>query len=64
VRTLSFKDSVLLVVVNETDGEANLRLRAEEVAQPIRVRVGAERAVMVLVDKRTGRLIESTERQK
>jgi len=61
VRTLSFKDSVLLVVVNETDVEANLRLRAEEVAQPIRVRVGAERAVMVLVDKRTGRPIGSTE---
>jgi hypothetical protein len=61
VRTLSFKDSVLFVVVNETDVEANLRLRAEEVAQPIRMRVGAERAVMVLVDKRTGRLIGSTE---
>jgi hypothetical protein len=61
VRSLRFKDSILFVVVNETDVEANLRLRAEEVAQPIRVRVGAERAVMVLVDKRTGRLIGSTE---
>jgi hypothetical protein len=61
VRPLRFSDAILFVVVNETDVEANLRLRAEEVAQPIRVRVGAERAVMVLVDKRTGRLIGSTE---
>ncbi len=61
VRALRFTDSILLVVVNETNADASLQLRVEGISQPVRVRVAAERALMVLVDKRTGRVIGSTE---
>jgi hypothetical protein len=61
VRPLPFKDSVLFVVVNETDTDASVRLPVPGAPQPVRVRVAAERAIMVLVDTRSGKVIGSTQ---
>jgi hypothetical protein len=61
VRPLRFADSILLVVVNETNADADLRVRVDAIVRPVRVRVAAERATIVLVDKRTGAVIGTTQ---
>ena len=62
VRSLAFDDSLLLVVVNENDADRDLRVAVTGAPwPPVRVRVAAERALMVLVDKKTGATIGTTE---
>jgi hypothetical protein len=60
VRPLHFANSILLVVVNETGTDADLRVQVNGVARAVPVRVPAERATMVLLDKHTGATIGTT----
>ena len=61
VRALRFTDSILLVVVNETNADADLRVRVAPLTRPVRVHVAAERATMVVVDRKTGATIGTTQ---
>jgi len=60
VRPLVFKDAILVVVSNETDREAVVRVRVPGAAQPVRITVPSERARMVLVERKTGRVVGTT----
>jgi hypothetical protein len=63
VRPLVFERSTLLVVVNETDADATIsvRLAANANQAASSVRIAADRAVMVLVDRRTGQILDSSQ---
>jgi hypothetical protein len=62
VRALAFDDALLLIVVNENDAVHDLRVAVTGATwPPVRVRVAAERAVMLFVDKKTGAVIGTTE---
>ena len=60
VRAMPFEHAILLVAVNETDTDANIRVQADGLPQPVRLHVAAERALMMVVQKRTGRVVGST----
>jgi hypothetical protein len=57
VRPVVFRDAVLIVVSNETDRDASVQVRLPGVATPVTIPVEAERARMVLVDRRTGKVV-------
>jgi hypothetical protein len=60
VRPLLFRDAVLVVVSNETDRPASVQVRLPGVTVPVTIGVQAERARMVLVDRRTGKVVGGT----
>ncbi|MGE5360612.1 MAG: hypothetical protein ACM3NQ_16475, partial [Bacteroidales bacterium] len=63
VRPLIFRDATLFVVVNESDSGATVALRVSgDGSRPApSLRIAADRAVMVLVDRRTGQILDSSQ---